>query len=828
MNGSDITTGNLLVTDKAPYFGLLPNANTDENDGKNKSLATSKIDGSYQIREQIVFSHFNNIGDKNPRLVTAEDFIAAISTGKINDYSYKELILKIRSAQEQNERSKLKKSLPAVTLSSVCVGGHRKEDIQNLTGFLQIDIDKLQNVDEIKERLKQDRHIYLLFLSPSGNGLKCVINIGKNQPRIVFEYVRLYFKEKYSLEIDTQVKDESRLCFYSYDPDIYVNEDKAEFEYKAVRSLPIQRKHTSEVERLITRIEFAKHDITSEHKDWIMLAFALVNAFGIDGENYFHRLSQFYPDYNYNECSKQYHYCLNAGSKAITIKSLILFVSKKLEKVPFQNGIPKSEHQNLEDIIFYSPTYDKDGNLKDLKIDYIKWIEVLYRLGFRRFDMDKNFVFVRIVDQIIEEVSVTHIQDAFINYLENLPEEVSNGISREFLIGKFYRQPPHYFCDNRLSLLRAKEPLLFSKDSKDNCRIYFKNGFVLCSSNGYQLLSYSLMNGLIWKNQIVDRNFVFLDFILRTPSDRGVFSMFIYNVCGKDLKRYESLTTIMGYLLHSHFLGKLKAVVFTDSKISDVPCGRTGKTLVGQALAFIKNYIELNGKDFDPTNKHKYQEVNLDTQIVHVNDLKKNFDFENLFNDITEGIVVDKKNIQPFKVMAKIIISTNKTIKIEGDSALDRAIEFEFSNHYNANFSPEDELHHWFFRDWDKAEWMKFFNFFLFCICSYLKNGVINAVPVNLNRRKLRENTSQEFEEFMDSQVKDGEIKPGIEYDKKVLFDHFLIDSPEYAEVKRFKQSRFTEWLRVYAKYSGNFSAIDPDVNERKSGTIRYIIFPPI
>jgi len=283
----------------------------------------------------------------------------------------------------------------------------------------------------------------------------------------------------------------------------------------------------------------------------------------------------------------------------------------------------------------------------------------------------------------------------------------------------------------------------------------------------------------------------------------------------------------MGYLLHSHFLGKLKAVVFTDSKISDVPCGRTGKTLVGQALAFIKKYIELNGKDYDPTNKHKYQEVNLDTQIVHVNDLKKNFDFENLFNDITEGIVVDKKNIQPFKVKAKMIISTNKTIKIEGDSALDRAIEFEFSNHYNAKFSPEDEFHHWFFRDWNEAEWMNFFNFFLFCICSYLKNGVINAVPVNLNRRKLRENTSQEFEEFMDCQVRVGEIKSGIEYNKKVLFDHFLLDSPEYAEVKSFKQSRFTEWLRVYAKYSGNFSAIDPDVNERKSGTVRYIIFPP-
>ena len=173
--------------------------------------------------------------------------------------------------------------------------------------------------------------------------------------------------------------------------------------------------------------------------------------------------------------------------------------------------------------------------------------------------MDKNFVFVRIVDQIIEEVSVTHIQDAFIHFLESLPEEVSNGISREFLIGKFYRQPPHYFCDNRLSLLRSKEPFLFSKDSKSDCRIYFKNGFVLCNPDGYQLLPYTQMDGLIWKDQIVERDFIFLNFMSLTPSERGVFSIFIYNVSGKNSKRYDSLTTIIGYLLHSFYNGKLKA-----------------------------------------------------------------------------------------------------------------------------------------------------------------------------------------------------------------------------------------------------------------------------
>ena len=126
-------------------------------------------------------------------------------------------------------------------------------------------------------------------------------------------------------------------------------------------------------------------------------------------------------------------------------------------------------------------------------------MDVLLNLGFRRFDIDKSFVFVRMENQIIEEVTVTHIQDAFILYLENLPEKLNNEITREFLIGKFYRNPSHYFCENRLNLLRPKEPFVFTADGKEDCRIYFNNGFVFCTKEGYQLLPYTKLSGLIWK-----------------------------------------------------------------------------------------------------------------------------------------------------------------------------------------------------------------------------------------------------------------------------------------------------------------------------------------
>ncbi|MEI6765625.1 MAG: BT4734/BF3469 family protein [Bacteroidota bacterium] len=772
-------------------------------------------------------SHFESIADKHPSSISIDDFVRSIKSGKIHGRSIKKTIEHIRSAADSNERSKLKRTLPAVTLSAECSGGHKKANIISTTGLIQIDIDKLEDVDKKKEQLKDDPFIKIMFVSPSGNGLKCILKIGSSPPNHLFESICSYFKEQYAIEVDKQVKDESRLCFYSYDPDIFINDNAIEFVAVVNKPDDSPKKLTPDIEHLISKLEAASIDVTTNYNDWIMLAFALTDAFGAAGEQYFHRISKFYPGYNQKDCSKQYHECMKSGSRNISIKSLISFVTGKLGKQ--ESKIPDVTRgiKPLEDIIFYTPSYDKDGNLKDLKIDYTKWIEVLYGLGFRRFDIGKNFVFVRVVDQIIEEVSVTHIQDAFIHFLESLPENLPGGVSREFLIGKIYRNPSHYFCENRLNLLRPKEQFQFTEDTKDTCFIYFKNGFVRCTRDGYQLLPYEQLAGLIWKNQIVDRGFTFLDFMSSSPQEKGEFSFFTFNLCGKNPERYESLTSIIGYLLHSHFSGKLKAVVLTDSKISDVPSGRTGKTLLGQGLGYAKKYTELNGKDFDSANKHKYQELDLDTQIVHLNDVKKSFDFESLFNDITEGIVVDKKNIKPFKVKAKMIISTNKTIRIEGASARDRAIEFEFADYYNEKFSPEDEFHHWFFRDWDETEWMKFFNFCLFCISSYLKTGIVVAAPVNLNRRKLLENTNQEFVEFMDSQVKEGEIKPGIEYDKKGLFDRFLLESPEFADIKSFKQRRFTECLRTYAKYSGHFSAVDPDANERKSGNVRYITFPP-
>ena len=80
-------------------------------------------------------------------------------------------------------------------------------------------------------------------------------------------------------------------------------------------------KDGSDVETITTRIEEARVDITSSYADWRDLGFALSDALGEAGRDYFHRLSRFHPEYSASETDKQYDRCLKAGGHGITIKS---------------------------------------------------------------------------------------------------------------------------------------------------------------------------------------------------------------------------------------------------------------------------------------------------------------------------------------------------------------------------------------------------------------------------------------------------------------------------------------------------------------------------
>jgi len=78
----------------------------------------------------------------------------------------------------------------------------------------------------------------------------------------------------------------------------------------------------SDLELIVMRIESAAIDIAPNYADWRDLGFALADALGESGRNYYHRLSRFYPSYSQSETDKQYSACLASHGHGVTIKTL--------------------------------------------------------------------------------------------------------------------------------------------------------------------------------------------------------------------------------------------------------------------------------------------------------------------------------------------------------------------------------------------------------------------------------------------------------------------------------------------------------------------------
>ena len=107
------------------------------------------------------------------------------------------------------------------------------EKLQKHSGLFITDSDDLfERLPEIRKKLKASPHVFALFLSPSGNGLKAVFRVRADASahEASWRAIEKHVRELTGVQIDDSGKDIGRLCFLSYDPDIYVNENAIEIE----------------------------------------------------------------------------------------------------------------------------------------------------------------------------------------------------------------------------------------------------------------------------------------------------------------------------------------------------------------------------------------------------------------------------------------------------------------------------------------------------------------------------------------------------------------------------------------------------------------------
>jgi len=98
------------------------------------------------------------------------------------------------------------------------------EGLLEHSGILCVDLDHLEDIAATRAELVRDPHVNAVFLSPTGTGLKLLVLIDPRRPHEDGYFAaEAYFKRQFGLKIDAPCKDVSRICFVSWDPDLYLN-----------------------------------------------------------------------------------------------------------------------------------------------------------------------------------------------------------------------------------------------------------------------------------------------------------------------------------------------------------------------------------------------------------------------------------------------------------------------------------------------------------------------------------------------------------------------------------------------------------------------------
>ena len=98
----------------------------------------------------------------------------------------------------------------------------------------------------------------------------------------------------------------------------------------------------ADIQALVEQIEASGTDITVGYENWRDIGFALVEALGEDGREFYHRISHFHPKYTSAETDKQYTACLHAGRDGITPRTLFYLAQQHgitVRRLPSPKGV---------------------------------------------------------------------------------------------------------------------------------------------------------------------------------------------------------------------------------------------------------------------------------------------------------------------------------------------------------------------------------------------------------------------------------------------------------------------------------------------------------
>lgn len=430
--------------------------------------------------------------------------------------------------------------------------------------------------------------------------------------------------------------------------------------------------------------------------------------------------------------------------------------------------------------------WTENGNPKILHLGLLNFLATR---GYVRVEIgENNYVLAKMINNRLSKATEEQMANDIKNYLVE--------IKKDEVLEVFVRGIVSYLSPKKLGLLPSIKNIN-DRDSIETTKFYFKNCICEIDKNGISSYGYSNLKKPIWEKRIIQKTFTY-------PSEKGQFEMFCQNITGKKTERLLALKCILGYLLHRNKeVGEPKAIILYDEKMgqNNQANGGTGKTLLSMALKKCRDVEIYDAKEMKEGNWFKNQRIELTTDVLVFDDLKRNYDFDGFFSKITSGTEVERKHEKAFYIdfdnSPKILITSNYYISGPlGSSNERRRHEFEICNHYNQFKTPEMEFGNRFFgSQWDDVEWSKFYQFMMECCQSYFQYELYQVPHINLANNKFLDGLNQDFVTYANQYVQND-----TSIDKREFERNF---KSQYPEMENTSSHQISKWLQTYALKKG-------------------------
>jgi len=745
-----------------------------------------------------VFAHIKDV--ENPFYKEVNEVLLSFKDG-----SNKDKIELLRTIEDKEKRNIEKAKLKSICFSGEFSRRAAKNCVKH-SGFACLDFDDVDDAICLRDSLQDNPYIYSAFISPSGNGVKALVKV----PGEIENHKKYYeaLCETFDSHLDTKTKDISRVCYESFDSDLFINEDSKVWvlkkEYTEVTQKNKYPKHflidsTDKKVDVIIKWFNKKFTLNAGERNSNLFKLACgLNKAGMSSTDAEILFKNYYA--NGLENGEIESIIKSAYRNTSEYDTLVLVDDNRIREAQnvLKKGVQKAKREfkkdglkedDIEEIIDFDFEddflifWDTDKNGK-LSLNDYKFKLFLENRGFYKVQLnDKEFTFVKVYNNVINEVNETNIKDFVLNHVIEVDMHVYN----------FFAKSTAKFTETYLNQLDTKD-LTMIRDTADTSYLFFKNTVIEVKIDSINFIEYINIGGFVWEKNIIPYDF-------EITEEHSDFETFINNISNKEENRKLTIECAIGYLLNNFKKqDEGLAIVFYDETLNDNPSGRTGKTLISKALGQCRKLVTLNGKEFNNKGQFPYQTINLDDNIICFDDMERSFKFETLFSIITGNLTLNKKNLQPIEIpfsrSPKILFTSNYILSGVGDSHDARKIEIELFRHYKKTYKPVDEFGKMFFDGWDSNEWNQFFNYMISNIQKYFKNGLLRSELKTGQTKKMIANTCEDFYDFCENEFL---WKEDHFYTTKEILTSYNDGHRELPS--RMNISWFGRWLGTYFEF---------------------------